>query len=111
MKFVLPLFLMSFAAHSACDYKISENVTRTPAERNQILCKVNFNCAERAMKQNPEESEIESYLSFSRAHQCQDELRFATLFAEGDELVAGNSATDLPKIPDSQERIPANSQE
>lgn len=111
MKRFLLLAFVTVSAQAACDYTITENVTRSAQERNQILCDVNFRCAEKALRAG---EDVDSYTNYSRAHQCNDELKLASLFASFDaeeETTYSTAKTDLPVIPDAPDRAPAQIKE
>lgn len=97
MKRILPLLLLSTTAFADCDYKVTENVS----------CSENFACAEKAFKEQGAEANLEKFTEFSKAHQCQDQLKFAALVAEDEAEVNTTAKTDLPVIPDAPVRAPA----
>lgn len=102
MKTILLLGLfMTVAAQAACDYGKTENVT----------CEMNYHCAEKALRAG---EEVDAYTNWSKAHNCQDELKFASLFASFDgepQQTVYTAKIDLPAIPDAPERAPAQIKE
>ena len=90
MKRFILLSLVSLSAQAACDYEIRDRMFRTPEQIRQYKCDQNFKCAEREIK-NPDSdpSELEKLGDYSRANNCNDELKLAALFDSLYRLFAG----------------------
>ena len=114
MRFFLALIFLTSVAQAACDLEIRDRMFRTPEQIKEFKCELNFHCAEVLIKDvNSTPEDIEAVADYSRANQCNDELRladlWASLMADGnpdDEANVnnadrGNNKSDLPVIPDA----------
>lgn len=87
--FIILGLIVSASAQAACNTSCAEN----------------YRCAEAAFRAD---QDTDAFVTYSQQHKCQDELKFAALFASPEEetqLVAGK--TDLPVIEDARDRAPA----
>jgi hypothetical protein len=96
MKRFLFLLAFSLTAQAACEVK---------------NCQTNFTCAQEVWRASADEAEMEKYTEYSKKNQCNDELKFAALFAEDENAQTMTAKTDLPVIPDAPVRAPANNKE
>ncbi len=114
MRFFFALFFLTTIAQAACDLQIRDRMFRTPEQIKEFKCELNFQCAATLIKKEDANlDELDAVADYSRANQCNDELRLADLWASlmaveagGDEpnvnnADRGNSKSDLPVIPDA----------
>ena len=77
-----------------------------------VTCETNFQSAEKALRAG---EDVDSYTAWAKSHQCNDELKYASLFASYDgeieEATYSTAKTDLPVIQDARERAPAQTKE
>lgn len=73
-----------------------------------VTCETNFQSAEKALRAG---EDVDSYTAWAKSNKCNDELKFASLFAsfdgETEEATYSTAKTDLPVIQDARERAPA----
>lgn len=99
MKYFLLLSVLSVTAYAACEEKMTN-------------CETNYRCAEQALRSG---QAVDTYTNWSNQHGCNDELKFAALFAsldgELEDISYSTAKTDLPVIEDARDRAPAQSKE